>query len=170
MDFYESLLNPAQPQQEQTSYPMQQPMQGQMGYPIQDYSMQGQMGYPMQDYSMQGQMGYPMQDYSMQQPMQNQMGYPMQDYSMQSQMGYPRMNKTMIIQELQNYVVMSTQKPISKVVKLEDIESKFRHACAEVGDVSYLDVNYFPVPQLGINIAFYFCLACGSLYVQKDFM
>ena len=165
MDFYESLLNPTQPQQEQTSYPMQQPMQGQMGYPMQDYSMQGQMGYPMQDYSMQGQMGYPMQ-----QPMQSRMGYPMQDYSMQGQMGYPRMNKTMIIQELQNYVVMSTQKPISKVVKLEDIESKFRHACAEVGDVSYLDVNYFPVPQLGINIAFYFCLACGSLYIQKDFM
>ena len=165
MDFYESLLNPAQPQQEQTSYPMQQPMQGQMGYPMQDYSMQGQMGYPMQDYSMQGQMGYPMQ-----QPMQSQIGYPMQDYSMQGQMGYPRMNKTMIIQELQNYIVMSTQKPISKVVKLEDIESKFRHACAEVGDVSYLDVNYFPVPQLGINIAFYFCLACGSLYIQKDFM
>ena len=152
MDFYESLLNPAQTQQEQTSYPMQQPMQGQMGYPMQQ-PMQGQMGYPMQDY-----------------PIQNQIGYPMQDYSMQGQIGYPRINKAMIIQELQNYVIMSTQKPISRVIKLEDIEPKFRHACAEVGDVSYLDVNYFPVPQLGINVAFYFCLACGNLYIQKDFM
>ena len=82
----------------------------------------------------------------------------------------PRVNKATIIQAIQDYVVCCTQKPITQVIKIEEIDSKFRHACAEFGDVSFLDVNYFPVPQLGIQVAYYFCLSCGRLYIQKDFM
>lgn len=95
-----------------------------------------------------------------------------QGYNASQNFGYrpPRITKAMVIQALQDSIVMYTGRPITQVVKVEEIEQKFRHACIEVGDVSYLDLNYFPVPELGIQVGYYFCMACGRLYIQKDFM
>ena len=143
MDFYDSLLNP-------TPEPQQTPNTMGANYGYQDQSMMG-MGVPYQDQAMMG-MGVPYQDQAM-------VGY-----------GYPRVNKAMVLQEIQNYVFNMTRVPVAKVIKLDELDNKFRHACVQVGDVSFLDVNYFPVPMLGINVAFYFCTACGNLYIQKDFM
>ena len=171
MDFYDSLLNPT-PEPQQTPNTMganygyqDQSMMG-MGVPYQDQAMMGmEMGVPYQDQSMMG-MGVPYQD----QPMMGMgMGVPYQDQAMMGY-GYPRVNKAMVLQEIQNYVFNMTRVPVAKVIKLDELDNKFRHACVQVGDVSFLDVNYFPVPMLGINVAFYFCTACGNLYIQKDFM
>lgn len=79
------------------------------------------------------------------------------------------MNKTMIEQALAQQVYQNTGVPINKVVKVEDIENKLRHACSTFGDILALDVNYFPVYELGVSPAFYFCNCCGTLYIQKHY-
>ena len=110
------------------------------------------------------------------QQIQPQVGYyqqPQIGYDCYSQMqgyGLPKLNRSMILQYIQDYVVNLTQVPISRVEKIEETPNMLRHACAEVGDVSYLQMNNFSVPELGINVSFYFCTACGKLYIQKDFM
>lgn len=137
--------------------------QQQMGYPQQGQMMQGQM---MQGQMMQGDMfqqAQMMQSGMYQQPMYDSQ---MMGYSMQA----PRINRASIMQYIQNYVINLTQVPISKVEKIEETPDVLRHACVEVGDVSYLQANKFPVPELGIYVMFYFCTACGKLYIQKDFM
>ena len=79
-------------------------------------------------------------------------------------------NKTMIEQALMQQVYQNTSVPVNKVVKLEEVEQKFRHACSVYGDIIALDVNYFPVYDIGVSPAFYFCQCCGTLYIQKDYM
>lgn len=79
------------------------------------------------------------------------------------------MNKTMIEQALAQQVYQNTGVPINKVVKVEDIENKLRHACSTFGDILALDINYFPVYELGVSPAFYFCNCCGTLYIQKHY-
>lgn len=79
------------------------------------------------------------------------------------------MNKTMIEQALAQQVYQNTGVPINKVVKVEDIENKLRHACSTFGDILALDVNYFPIYDLGVSPAFYFCNCCGTLYIQKHY-
>lgn len=163
MDFYSSLLNPTPESQQQNNIPCQDPMMNGGIYtgqvPNQDFSMNN-MFY--QQYISAG-VNYPNQMY------QEQSMYGM-NYQAVNGVGYPRVNKAMILQEIQNYVFNMTKVPVAKVIKLDELDNKFRHACVQVGDVSFLDVNYFPVPMLGINVAFYFCTACGNLYIQKDFM
>lgn len=80
------------------------------------------------------------------------------------------MNKMMIEQALVQQVYQNTGAPINKIVKLEEVENKLRHACSVYGDILALDVNYFPVYDLGVSPAFYFCKCCGTLYIQKDYM
>ena len=135
-----------------------------------DMAQQQQKGYPQQgqmmpEQMMQGQMMQPqmMQGNMYQQPMYDSQ---MMGYNMQA----PRINRASIMQYIQNYVINLTQVPISKVEKIEETPDVLRHACVEVGDVSYLQANKFPVPELGIYVMFYFCTACGKLYIQKDFM
>ena len=79
-------------------------------------------------------------------------------------------NKMIIEQTLMQQVYQNTGVPINKVVKLEEVEPKLRHACSVYGDILALDVNYFPVYELGVSPAFYFCKHCGTLYIQKDYM
>lgn len=80
------------------------------------------------------------------------------------------MNKTMIEQALVQQVYQNTGVPINKIVKVEEVENKLRHACSTFGDILALDVNYFPVYDLGVSPAFYFCNCCGTLYIQKSYM
>lgn len=152
MDFYSSLLNP-------TTEPQQNYQDSMMSVIPNQVQMSNNM--PYQDPITSGG-GY-------QQPMYQDISMGYQGQSMYD-MGCPKINKAMILQEIQNYVFNVTKVPVSKVVKLDEIDNQFRHACVQVGDVSFLGINYFPVPALGINVAFYFCTACGSLYIQKDFM
>lgn len=81
-----------------------------------------------------------------------------------------RINKSMVVDAIANYVMQTTNVGVTSVVKLDEITQNFRHACGVAGDVMFLPINYFAVPELNTNVAYYFCTYCGTLYVQKDFM
>lgn len=149
--------------------------QQQMGYAQQPQMMQGDMfsqgqmqGNMFQQSQMQGNMFQ--QPYCQPNMYQQPMSYGYDNQMMGYNMQTPRINKASVMQYIQSYVINLTQVPISKVEKIDETPDILRHACVEVGDVSYLQVNKFPIQELGIYVMFYFCKACGKLYIQKDFM
>ena len=82
----------------------------------------------------------------------------------------PRISKSMIEQAIMQNCWQVTGVQPQRIVKLEEIDNLLRHACAMYGDIIPLGVNYFPVPDLGIQVAYYYCANCGTLYIQKDYM
>lgn len=107
------------------------------------------------DYS-QMQQGYP----------QMQQGYPQDMYGGMNMIRYTR---GQYLDGLRNYVTNSSGVAIMKEERIEDVPNLLRHACAEA-KVSYLPKCQFYVPETGVTIPFYFCLACGKLFYFKDFM
>lgn len=97
------------------------------------------------------------------------MGYPaVGAYSGQVCYAPIKYSRQQMLDGLRNYVVMSGQVPISREEKIEETPQLLRHACAPCG-VSFLQMLNFSIPEVGVNIPFYFCTACGKLYYYKDF-
>lgn len=57
---------------------------------------------------------------------------------------------------------------VTETVNVEDITETWRHACVYAG-ISFLPVRYIPVQTEGgiIQFPYYFCEACGKLYVSR---
>lgn len=79
-----------------------------------------------------------------------------------------RYSRGQMLQGLRDFVVNISQTAISREERIEDTPQVLRHACAPSG-VSGLGVNHFPIPEMNVNIPFYFCKSCGKLYYYKDF-
>lgn len=116
--------------------------------------------------------------------MQNQMLLQNQNMSMQNQMmlqgqlnmgfsydryGMPKVTHKNALDMLRNYVMQTNGCYIQKEKKIEEAPQDIRHACVTVG-VTKLPIQYFSIPEVGLNIPFYFCNKCGTLYIYRDFM
>lgn len=135
--------------------------------PFNGGDMFGQNSYGQQmqqGFGMDMQMGQQMGMMGMQGQQMDMMG----GYGMNN-MQPVRYSKQQIIQGLRDYVVNNTQVPINMEVKIDEAPDLLRHACSYAG-VSKLSVNHFYVPEMGIDIPFYFCMACGKLFYYRDFM
>lgn len=75
-----------------------------------------------------------------------------------------------IINGLKSYVASVSGGIIPReLIKLEDFPQTLRHACAYTKEIiTYLPLYYFNIPEIGTQIPFYFCKACGRLYYPRD--
>lgn len=121
-------------------------------------------GYGGNDYGMGYNSGYGNQGYDF-----GNQGYGYGQQGSVDRFGNVKYTKGQIIQGLRDYVTMNTGIPISAEEKIEDTPQLMRHACA-AAKISQLGINYFCVPEMGLQIPFYFCTACGKLFYPKDFM
>lgn len=84
-------------------------------------------------------------------------------------LGFVHYTKAQYLEGLRCYVTNLTRVAITKEEKLDDMPQFLRHACA-AAKISKLAQCYFQVPETGMCIPFFFCLACGKLYYPRDFM
>jgi hypothetical protein len=174
-----------QPMQDQSMFGQSMPMQDQSMFsqPIQGYQNQGMYGQPMQGgydnygYQNQGMYNQPYnQSYGQSMQGYNNYGYQNQNpYGYQGQVGSVdrfgnvKYTRAQIIQGLRDYVMNNSGVMISKEEKIDDTPQLLRHACAEA-KISQLGINYFYVPEMGLQIPFYFCTACGKLFYPREVM
>lgn len=83
--------------------------------------------------------------------------------------GFVHYTKAQYLVGLRNYVFNLTGVAITKEERLDDVPQLLRHACA-AAKISKLAQCYFQVPETGVSIPFFFCLACGKLYYPRDFV
>lgn len=83
--------------------------------------------------------------------------------------GTPRVTHKVALDMLRNYVMQQTGCYIQKEKKIEEAPQDIRHACVTVG-VTKLPIQYYCIPEVGLQIPYYFCTFCGTLYIYKDFM
>lgn len=103
-----------------------------------------------------------MQDPMYMNPMQNQM--------YMNQMGnIPRITHKAALDMLRYYVAQQYNCYIQKEKKIEEIPQELRHSCLQTG-VTKLPLQYYNIIEAGIQIPYYFCNYCGTLYIFKDFM
>jgi hypothetical protein len=112
----------------------------------------------------QGQM-----QYGQQTPYNNQYGGYNQQMGTMDAFGNIKYTRSQIIQGLRDYVINMSGVIINKEERIEDTPQLLRHACAEA-KVSYLSINYFMIPEMCMQVPFYFCTACGKLFYPRDFM
>ena len=95
--------------------------------------------------------------------------YGQQSYGSMDRFGNIKYSKHEIIDALIYQIQCTTGRVVVEQQKIEDTPDFLRHACAEA-KISRLQRLSFPVYEMGIEVPFYFCLACGKLFYPSNFM
>lgn len=82
--------------------------------------------------------------------------------------GETKYSKAQIYQGIREYILANTGMYVQKEEKIDELPNLLRHACAGVGVVG-LAAYYFTIPETTVQVPFYFCNACGKLYLPKEF-
>ena len=150
---------------QQMDYPQQ------MGYPQMDYPQQ--MGYPQQINCPQGYNQY--QDMSMYQPQQYDNPY-LYGVMMDNGKRFQGYNSEQLLNMLRLFL-NNNNLGIEREVNLKDypmpdansndLYGNLRHACAD-RLVCFLKPNCFYIPEMDLNIVYYYCTSCHTLYTSKE--